>query len=600
MKKRVVFLFMLLLLVLPFLTADNSTDVSIDTSGTDEDAAVSAAYDCIKDKVEDDCSTSLEANIFTLLAIKKCKSEVLDESKSDKCWPKSGCTVKRTAQAVLALDRAGTSTGEAEDWLLDQETTPEDMIWYLQIESPEETTCEISYSGSYDIVIDEDKTLSSGAGSCLSLSENGYWLRISQNCYDEEFEITCDQQFLTNLLFKKKTSSTIHVSEETHSASAEGTTTEYVNCSCFEGDDGECDYEGTLWATLTLNKLDYDTEMYLSYLVAMADENNELLPESFIYSLTDYSDFRNELLLKQKSGKYWDESGDKFFDTALALLPFQYEEPSEKENSIDWFLEVQGSDGCWQGNLRNTAFILYSVWPRSYSSDDGGGTNVDCEDAGYYCMSSVSCEGEILSGYDCAGVAKCCDTPKSLESCLTQGGEICNSAQICTGGTTVEAGDTDYGETCCVGGSCAIPVEQTECESYGGTCRSFCHDDEQENSDECNFGDVCCMTKTSSSSYWWIWLLIILIILTILGIVFRKKLRPYWFRIKSWFDKFKKSKKPPTPPPSPMQRPGFRRPMQRRILHPSAQHRPGPRPPMQRKSKPEIDDILKKLKEMGK
>jgi len=596
MKKQVLLLSVLILFLLisnPIILADDETNSS-DLSQVDK------AYKCLEDKVKDECSTSLVDNIFTLLAIKKCGKEVKDASDSDECWPEDDCNIKTTAQAVLASNKAGYSTSEAVDWLLEQNNTPNDIDWYLEIESPKETTCEIKYnSDDYTINIAEDKKISSSAGTCLSLSEGNYWLRVSPSCYDEEFEISCDESFLTTLLFKKKTSSTIHVSEKTSSASAEGTTTEQVLSLCFT--EGEtCDYEGSLWATLVLDNLGQDVSVFIPYLITMTDENKEYLPESFLYSLTDYTDFRTDLLLKQKA-QYWDESGDKFYDTALALYPFQHEDFQEKENSKKWLLEIQGKDGCWDnGKIKSNAFILASLWPRGgYTSDTGSGDAPDCENTGYYCMSKLNCEGNILDTYGCSGVAQCCDTPKKLELCENQGGRVCVSSERCVGGTNTEAVDAIYGDTCCVGGRCeeqAIDLGATCESSSGGTCRpNSCDNGEEESyTDSCDYGDTCCI-KPEKATLWWIWFLLLLIILIILAIVFRERLRPYYNKIKSKFKKtgFKSESRAP-----PRYSPVSRMPTtQRRIFPPSTY-----RPPIRRPSKKptDFDDVLKKLKDMGK
>jgi len=609
--KKEVFLFSILIILLMFILPFAIADINVSDSD-DEQSKIDKAYTCLEEKVQDKCSSlSLEEQIFSLLAIKECKDEVVSDSKNDECWPESSCDIKSTAQAILALDRVNTNTDEAETWLLSQNKTPENIVWYLEIESPELTTCTITYSGSsYAITIGTDKKISSGAGSCLSLAQDDYWLKISSSCYDKEFEISCEKQFLTTLLFKKETSSTIHVSEKATSASAGGTTTEKINSFCFE-QGGSCNYEGSLWAALVLNFKGYKVSSYLPYLVTMKDEieNTKYLPESFLYSLTGYTDIRNSLLLKQKSSKWWLESDDKFYDTALALYPLQYEETQEKTNSINWLLDVQDNNGCWEGNTRDTAFILYSLWPKDISSgdfDDG----IDCEDAGYNCMSSINCQeggGNVLN-YDCSGVFVCCDKEKTLEECVDQGGEICDSAQNCVGGTTVDASDSDYGETCCVGGSCEEPSQVSECESYGGVCEtSSCDKNEEEVSYTCDSGQTCCVEKTTTAkkSYWWIWVLLLLIVLAVLGIIFKDRLRPIWFKIKS---KFGKSK--PRGPSS--GRPGFpppysnipqRRPMQRRILPPTQRQpvtRPAPGQKPRAKSQGEINEVLKKLKEMGK
>jgi hypothetical protein len=596
--KRVFLFGILILLILPLITSEN---VTMDNSDN-EQAKISEAYSCLRDKIGDDCSSSIQDNIFSLLAVGKCKDEVIDDSSGEECWPKNNCDVKTTAQAVLALDDAGTSTSKAEKWLLSKNNTSPDLTWYLEIESPKATICEITYSGaSYTVSIDEEKRISTSAGSCLTLSEGGWWLRVSQSCYGNEFEISCNEQFLTTLLFSKEGSSTIHISEKTSSASAEGTTKEKINSYCFM-DDGSCDYEGTLWAAFVLGSLDYKISYYVPYLISMKEQNEEYLPESFLYFMTGYTDFRNELLLKQKTD-YWDESGDKFYDTALALYPFQYEEVQEKSKSKEWLLEIQQDDGCWDGgNIRNNAFLLYSLWPDLSGKGTAGGGGDDCEDSGYYCMSEINCIGNILKQYDCAGTFKCCDTPKSSNTCVEQGGEVCTSGQTCSG-DTIDADDLSLGEVCCTGGICEAQEQKTECEIYGGECGYSCGDNQEESSYECNGNYICCIEKTGGESWlkslfsggaWLIWLLAVLIILAVFGIIFRNKLKSYFYKIKSKFGRGKPGSGGTYPRFPPSATP-VNRPLPRRILPPSYQSKkPYPR------KKSEIDDVLKKLKDMGK
>jgi len=590
MKKRAfAILFVFLILSLSFVLAD--------VNATTDQAKVDKAYDCLEDKVDGKCSSlSLQEKIFTLMAIGKCKTEVLAEAKNNKCWPKPNCNIKTTAQAVLALSEANTNTDDEEAWLLAQTKTPEDLIWYLQIDSDDPTTCSISYSGStYQITIGADKKIDSAAGSCLTPSQDSYWLRIGSGCYDYEYSILCDKGFITNLLYKRKTSDTIYVSDKTSSASAEGTTTEKVESSCFTTG-STCDYEGSLWAAMVLDAQDQDVSSYLPYLVTMAEDNKELMPEMFLYLLTAYPDFRTTLLLKQKNDEYWDESGEgKFFDTALALYPFHYKELNEKTSSMEWLLEVQDKDGCWQGNIRDTAFILYSIWPETQVTE----TEPDCEEAGYFCMPEIDCQGNILPEYDCAGVLKCCDTQEILQTCAEQGGEICESNENCVSGTIAEAPDTDLGQVCCLGGECVVPITTWECEDKGGTCRSYgCGSDEIESTDECDSGQTCCIKKPEKQGgYWWIWLLLILIILVILAIIYKDKVRVYWMKIKSGFGKPSGAgTKPSERLPPTFQGPAPTRAPQRKILPPTQRR---PRTPT-RKPKGEIDEVLKKLKDMGK
>ena len=611
MKKRV-FLFSILILLLIFIISftiseeNDSGSIGVGTSDTgNEQEKIDKAYTCLEDKIKDaGCSKlSTEEKIFSLLAVKKCKTELIDDSNNEECWPSSGCNIKTTAQAILALDKSGGSTSDAEDWLISQNKTPEDVYWYLQIESSEPTTCSITYdSSSNEVYIGSDKKISKGAGSCLSLSEEGYWLRISSNCYDREFEISCDQNFMTSLLYKKKTSSTVYVSDKTNTASAEGTTIEKVSSLCFaKSGSNSCDYEGTLWATIVLKYLGHEVSSYFPYLVSMADEsdNEKYIPESFLYHLTNYPDFRTDLLSKQKTSKYWDESGDKFYDTSVALLSLQDEEPVEKSNSKNWLLEIQDKDGCWNsGNKRNTAFILYSLWPKkaALSIDN------DCEDDGKgYCISDTQCaemKGNELTDFDCSsGLDVCCDTKYVLPDCKEQGGKVCSVDEECSV-STVESSDELY---CCLGICEEKPTPAiNECVENNGNCKERCSDNEEEKTEyNCDSDslDVCCFEKEPSKLY--IWVLIILIILVIIGIIFRNKLRPFWFRVKSKFGG--KPRAPPSAgflgrPVFPPMRPGPRM-IPRRILPPQRTQRPQPRTP---KPSAELDDVLKKLKEMGK
>jgi hypothetical protein len=139
--------------------------------------------------------------------------------------------------------------------------------------------------------------------------------------------------------------------------------------------------------------------------------------------------------------------------------------------------------------------------------------------------------------------------------------------------------------------------------TYGGRCAPFgCESGEQEAFYECSFGDTCCMPGAAKKSYWWIWLLLILIILVVLGIVFRKRLQPYYFKIVSKF------KRGPKGPPAAAARPGpprgppgmpVRRHIPRKVLPPT-QRRPATRPRPSPKKPGEMGDVLKRLKEMGK
>jgi len=597
MKKKGIF-FVLLVFLIFFISFISALD---NESTVDE-----KAYACLEDKVTDKCSDlSTEEKIFSLLTIDRCKTELLEDESSSSCWPDSSCKVKTTAQAILALSHVNANTAEAEAWLLEKTMDFTDVNWFVQIDSTNKTSCTAKYSSkTYKFKLNEDKSISTNAGSCLKVYDN-YWFKVSSGCYDEDFEISCNNSFTVSLLYKKDDSSVVYVSQDAVSSSAEGTVTETVASSCFK-DKSSCSYEGSLWAAMVLKYRGYDVSAYIPYLISMADENEKYLPESFLYYLTD--DFGTDLLALQKESKWWSVSGDKFYDTAVALMPYQNEEITEKDNAIDWLTEVQGTDGCWQGNIRNTAILLYSLWPKE-SSLTNATSSADCENSGYSCMSSAACTsagGSLLSNYGgCYGTINlCCSKSKELDSCSVQNGELCTSGQDCVGGSIVSSSDTNSLQSCCVNGKCGTVevAETSECESYGGICRTSCYSDEQFSSYDCTSGS-CCVEATSSesgSNIWLIIVLIILIILVLVGIIFRKKLRELFLKLKTKFGKGGKPKPAVGPgprfPPTSSQRvyPGA---VPRRII-PPAQRPSVPRPSPQKKS--EVDDVLNKLKEMGK
>jgi len=584
------FLFVILLILL------TSFVIAAETS---EDTKVEKARTCLTDKVKDKCSSlSVEEQAFTLLAIGKCSSELQDKSKDDECWPSSGCKLRDTALAVLALDNSGKSATKAEEWLLEQKKIPPDLIWYLEIDADEETTCKVNYgSTEKTIKIGENKKIDKSVGTCLTLSQDNYWLKVNEDCYETNFTVSCNKDFKTTLLYSKKNSPTIYVSSKTNSASSEGKTEEKVNAFCFN-QGASCDYEGSLWATFALAKTGNDISAFLPYLMAMAEDNEKYFPSAFLYSITDYDSYFTEIINQQKDD-YWKISSSpytQFYDTSLALMALYGASAEQKESAKTYLLGVQDANGCWHDNIRDTAFILYAAWPKVVSVD--GGKMDECEDYKYYCVSPLDCSSEDKMGsFVCYGGKVCCKTEKKEETCEEKEGIKCNEDQECTG-SIVPASDTD---SCCKG-SCTAKEEKSTCEDENYVCRASCLDDEEGSTYDCNGDETCCAPKTPGKSYWWVWLLIILIILVILGIIFRNQLRIWLFRAKSGFRKGPAPSRPippggfpPAPPtrPMPMARPRMIIP--RQFQPPVRQfHKPVS------KSDKELEETLKKLKEMSK
>ena len=606
MKKRALIfsvLILSLITILPIVLAQNNETVSGDE--------IDAAYSCLKSQLGTNCGNtdSIEQLAFSLLAMgydqniqADCKSALINKEESDNSWKDEN--IKLTAQAIIALDYVGEDVSSNVDWLLSKREITEDLIWFLQIDADNATECEISVNegSSRDFEVHENKKVS-GSSSCLdpSASEQNYYFEIDEDCLNDNFTISCDKDFKTSVFYKKPGSPIYYISSETHSASAEGETQESVNSYCFG--DNNCDYESSLWATLALAKLGEDTTPYLPYLSAESEEveNKKYIPSAFLYMLTNDDEYYSDLSDLQKSNNYWDESGKKFYDTALAILALE-DSGDAAENAKDYLFEVQDNSGCWNSNnIRDTAFLLYAGWPKTPLINLGVSRS-DCRDSGFFCVSSGLCtSSDTLSDYYCPKIGDvCCKESTELESCSEKQGIICDSDQRCTV-SEVLASDTNY---CCLG-DCELVVEENKCESAGYVCKSSCLESQEEKiaySKDCGFGEVCCGTaQKKESNMGLIILLIILIILVVLAIIFRNQLKIWFFRIKSKF-RFgkgpKPSKRPPIPPATGT--PQFSRP--RQIIP----RQPIRRTPMQRmpQRKPQKDTVfeetMKKLREISK
>lgn len=612
MKKRVVVLILLLsLIIIPLVLAAD------DNSSSSVSIGYEKAYDCLKTQLGEDCAASAntEQNAFSLLAMAydsniqgDCKTALENKKKTD-CWGKTSsdsCDLKSTSQAILALDFIGKNVDDNVAWLESKKKQTTGLIWFLEIDANEATSCKIKTNGANEktFTINENKKVS-GTSTCLTPAENNYFLKISDSCLTANFTISCDKDFITTLLYKKTSGSTYYVSSLTNSAPTGGSTEEKVNAYCFSTS-AICDYEGSLWATIALAKVGKDISPYLPYLSSMYDEadNQKYFPSAFLYMLTNEDDYQAEITGKQKQGKYWDEAGNKFYDTSLALLALQNVLIDEVSNAKDYLLTIQDTSGCWHSNnVRDTAFILYAAWPKNpVISSDGDGRS-GCTEFSHYCVASEECSAtDLLDNFYCSGLSDICCAVKPLElSCKDKGGLVCETGYECTG-SEVTAGDTNY---CCMD-SCIEVSTTTECEDYGSTCRISCLDDEEEKTSySCNLGDVCCAPKASTGMSWTlIILLIVLIILVILAIIFRNQLKIWLFRAKSGL-KFSKSPtgpsgRPPMNPPA-----GFPQMMPRpRQIIPRGNipmRRPPMRPAPRRAEKDTaFDETMRKLREMSK
>lgn len=589
----------------PPLISPPSSSSSIILDSSAQSAASDKGYSCLANQITNKTSISLQEATFGLLALgsQSKLEDVIQNSKNgqEACWPKTGCTIKETAQVLLANNHRGTPTTDIEQWLLSKKILPTELTWYLEIDSTQKTpaACTIRYDGrEYHTNIKEDMTFSGGAGSCLAPSSSGYWLRVNNQCLAKSFEISCDQDFVTTFLYQKGSGATVYVSSSAHAAPSLGTTNESISIGCF-GTGATCDYEDSLWAALALQKANKDVGSITPYLLALSEDNQKYFASAFLYILTSDADQYTSLLQSRKQNQFWEFTGGRgrFYDTSLGLLALGTSTSPDSESTKAYLLGIQQSDGCWNNdNVRDTAFILYAGWPRNGGGGGGGGHSVTCAEEKLFCQLPGECtqaQGTIQQGYECPGVQVCCTQQIQHASCTQQNGKLCRIDETCSG-TLFKASDGD----CCVGTCESAPTPpESQCEiSAKGSCRSSCSSGETQTSEQCSGNSVCCVTQETKGWPWfWIIILVLLIGAVIAAILYRDALRMWLFKRRG-----KASStpivRPGVPPSSP---PSFARPVSfgnRFRPAPSRAPQPAHRP----SKDSEMEETLRKLREMSK
>jgi len=168
-------------------------------------------------------------------------------------------------------------------------------------------------------------------------------------------------------------------------------------------------------------------------------------------------------------------------------------------------------------------------------------TQKSCAGNGY-CLSSSDCltkteDGLKLDAFTCpysVSAPKICCSENIIVSspttgtCYDEGGIICGDDEECEG-TLIDASNTN---NCCDTTCKPAGNVIASCTSKGGTCKGSCTSSETSGSYFCDSGE-CCIPNSApaSKSYWWVWVLLILIVIIAVGIVFREKLKEYYYRI---------------------------------------------------------------------
>ncbi len=633
MIKKIGVLFLFLVILSAFVTAVNNTTtnnsiitppiVSNNTSPTLQQnlSKLDKAYSCLENKTKSKCSTlSTQEIALTILAVPsqavltECRDALKARRTTSNCFSagsSGSCTIKDTALAIIALNSLGENIDPYKNWLLTKNITSRDLIWYLQQDSNEASQCTISYdSNDYRVNIGIDKKISISAGSCLQLAQSNFWFQVSQNCYNKEFKIACDKDFIATLLYKQANSQTLFVLSDTPSKPAFGEIFLKIKAQCFSTS-SSCDYEGSLWATIALLKTGTSVENFVPYVLALGESNKQYLPNAFIYSITSYQDYASKLIQQQQVGNYWladSSANNRFYDTAIAILSLKDSSSPQVVNAKNWLLFSQPSTGCWQNTIKDTAIILWALTDRTASIIPGN-TTTYCTQASYYCIPNAECpSAQLLNNYYCPNLGdKCCQT-SNLKPCSQYPGIVCASGQQCSGASR-QASDTNL---CCLSTCVPIPTA-SECDNQGYSCQDSCSSTQESITYSCNSEQVCCRTKTTQAtgSKLWLWILIaIIILLLIILFLARDRLRLWWFKIRNTREGSDSESRMPPRPGFPPIRPMPSRPImpqQRQMQRPQPQpqrqmlpQRPPQSQPQKSQPRKEPDDVFKKLRDMSK
>lgn len=76
--------------------------------------------------------------------------------------------------------------------------------WQVQVDPSGAANCTISYNNAVNrLNVNADKTLNRGAGSCLPLNPNRFWLKMQStpDCLSTSYNISCNQEFTASLFY---------------------------------------------------------------------------------------------------------------------------------------------------------------------------------------------------------------------------------------------------------------------------------------------------------------------------------------------------------------------------------------------------------------
>ncbi len=446
------------------------------------------------------------------------------------CWPKGICTTKETGLAILALYDLNYDTASSEEWLTKSQTAGLTSGWFLEVVSPQEGSCLISYQKAgqeitKNITVREDWIDLNRALEPNLLNQNP-GLQLNIDCS------SLGTNVVLALIYQSANS--YYLVENIPGSTATIT----VNNGCFGlTEKSPCNYDSTLYAnwalTKTLNPINSKT--YLRDKYTLTTLNSALL-----FIITKDPLYASDLIQRQqKISGSWDNN---IFNTAMALIALS-EDPSSYSEEISsgtsWLESKQLADGSFNNNILETATALYALALTETLSVDlplctdqiqnGDEQGVDCggsclDQCGDFVEGCGDGDCDELAGEDTENCPQDCEETtrctQEFESCTTFDGclGICNDFLECIKDDPSCPEEETYicGDSFCdysLGESSSNCPDDCEAEEESFCGDGYCDGFEGEDSDNCPQD---CKEERRGFP----WLLILIIIIVLAGILF--------------------------------------------------------------------------------
>jgi len=305
------------------------------------------------------------------------------------CFPKTGCNVKETALATLALREMNQVTEKQIKYLNNSlKVAPFNaQDWNIQVVSNEAGTCTIKYEESPNGIIfnfDENGKLDDGSSWINFNQLNGF----NFNRHSENVNIACTFSSTPRISIIKIIGNNFYIIEEQTSKNANFK----LRNGCYSSSPSSvnCDEESSFYASFVMSKLglSIDAGNYLK-----DNANNDL--EYSMLSLID-SKHIPALVSRQKD----DGSFENVYSSLFAYGALRNSNYQEEKNELkSWIESQQSNDGRIGNGIMDTSIALYFV----YAGLLGPGDEEDEQGEG--CIIDSDCQ----QGYSCNPISRLCE-----------------------------------------------------------------------------------------------------------------------------------------------------------------------------------------------